>query len=97
MSRPLAAQPIPGIAATRGERRGPPEKDLDELEPDSGLVTAYVTVTSGKDKRAVPALTRSNFHVFEDDEEQKLEAFSVETGRSPSDSLWAATLRTSEV
>ena len=69
-----------GNRGARGERRGPPEKNLDELEPDSGLVTAYVTVTSGKDKRAVPALTRSNFHVFEDDEEQKLEAFSVESG-----------------
>jgi len=37
-------------------------------------------VTAGKDHRAVPALTRSNFHVFEDDVEQRLEAFSVESG-----------------
>jgi Ca-activated chloride channel homolog len=44
------------------------------------LVTAYVTVTAGKDHRAVPGLTRANFHVFEDNEEQKLEAFSVESG-----------------
>ena len=28
----------------------------------------------------MPGLTRSNFHVFEDDEEQKIEAFSVESG-----------------
>ena len=43
-------------------------------------MTAFVTVTAGKDNRAVPALTRANFHVFEDDVEQKLEAFSVEGG-----------------
>jgi Ca-activated chloride channel family protein len=70
----------PANAGNRGERRGPPERKPDELEPDNGLVTAYVTVTAGKDHRAVTGLARSNFHVFEDDEEQKLQAFSVESG-----------------
>ena len=67
-------------AGNRGQRRGPPERKQDELEPDNGLVTAYITVTAGKDHHAVPGLTRSNFHVFEDNEEQKLDAFSVESG-----------------
>jgi VWFA-related protein len=67
--------------AARGERRGQTQeqKQKEELEPDNGLVTAYVTVTT-KDHRAVPGLTRSNFQVFEDNVEQKLEAFSVESG-----------------
>ena len=69
-------------AANRGNRgnSGPPRRDVEDLEPDSGLVTAYITVTAGKDHRAVPALTRSNFKIFEDDVEQKLDAFSVENG-----------------
>ena len=61
--------------AQRGQRRGQPE----EIAPDNGLVTAYVTVTS-KDHRAVPGLTRSNFQVLEDGVEQEIEAFSVESG-----------------
>jgi len=77
--QPPRGAPNAGNRGARGERRGP-ERNQDELEPDNGLVTAYVTVTAGKDKRAVPGLTRSSFHVFEDDAEQKLEAFSVENG-----------------
>jgi len=67
--------------AARGERRGQTEeqKQKEELQPDNGLVTAYVMVTT-KDRRAVPGLMRSNFQVFEDNVEQKLEAFSVESG-----------------
>jgi Ca-activated chloride channel family protein len=42
------------------------------------MVTTYVTVTNSG--RSVPGLTRSNFHVFEDGEEQEIEAFSVEGG-----------------
>lgn len=65
--------------AARGERRGQQPDQKQELEPDNGLVTAYVTVTT-KDHRAVPGLIRSNFQVFEDNVEQKVEAFSVESG-----------------
>ena len=61
----------------RGERRG--QQQRDEVEPDNGLVTAYVTVT-GKDHRAVTGLGKSNFQILEDDVEQKIEAFSVESG-----------------
>ena len=63
----------------RGERRGQEQQKKEELEPDNGLVTAYVTVV-GKDHNAIPGLTRSNFQVLEDGVEQKIEAFSVEGG-----------------
>jgi Ca-activated chloride channel homolog len=64
-----------GQRGARGEQRGEPPK----LEPDDGLVTAYITVTD-RNQRAVPGLTRANFEVLEDDVEQKIEAFSVESG-----------------
>ena len=63
----------------RGERREENQRQKEELEPDNGLVTAFVTVT-GKDNASVPGLGRANFQVLEDDVEQKIEAFSVESG-----------------
>jgi Ca-activated chloride channel family protein len=63
----------------RGERRGERPDPNEILEPDNGLVTTYVTVT-GKDRRAVPGLTRANFQIFEDNVEQEIGAFSVENG-----------------
>lgn len=73
---PRGAQP----GANRGARgQTEQQKQKEELQPDSGLVTAYVTVTT-KDRKAVSGLTRGNFQVFEDNVEQKLEAFSVESG-----------------
>jgi len=64
----------PGQRGERGQRRG-----QEELTPDGGLVTAYVTVTT-RDHKPLSGLGRANFHVLEDDVEQQLEAFSVESG-----------------
>jgi hypothetical protein len=69
-----------GLPAGRG--RGPQEpqkKPQDDLDPNNGMVVAFVTVTA-KDHRSVPGLTQKNFLVTEDKDEQKIELFSVENG-----------------
>jgi len=65
---------VPG----RGRGQAPQKRPEDDLDPNNGLVVAYVTVTS-KDHRSVPGLTQKNFMVTEDKEEQKIELFSVES------------------
>jgi hypothetical protein len=68
-----------GAPGNRGANRGQGQRRGQELRPDNGMVTAFVTVV-GQDGRAVPGLTRSNFKILEDGVEQELAAFSVENG-----------------
>jgi hypothetical protein len=93
--REVPPLPHPSVASSRQEPAGrEPEayvvhrdnaenadkrRGQEELTPDGGLVTAYVTVTT-RDHKPLSGLGRANFHVLEDDVEQQLEAFSVESG-----------------
>ncbi|HLQ78739.1 MAG TPA: hypothetical protein VK210_15375 [Terriglobia bacterium] len=62
-----------------GRGRGQQQQRRDDLDPNNGMVMAFITVT-GKDHRAFPGLTKNNFKVTEDNAEQTIELFNVENG-----------------
>ena len=70
----------PAMPGGRGRGQQPPQKKQeDDLDPNNGMIVAYVTVTD-KEHRSVPGLKKENFQVTENNVEQSIELFSVESG-----------------
>jgi len=71
------AGPRAGGPRGRGPQN-PQKRPEDDLDPNNGMVVAFVTVTD-KNHRSIPGLSQKNFTVTEDNEDQKIELFSVDS------------------
>jgi hypothetical protein len=66
--------------------RGPAAPRIPVLDPD--LILSYVTVTAGN--VAAPRLAQKDFHLFEDNVEQKIDYFAVQDQPATVGILWGA-------
>jgi len=74
----LVAGLTPAAAANRQEEPGKqPAEQAPVIRTEVSLVNLFATVRD-KNKRIIPDLTQKDFHVFEDNQEQKIAFFSRE-------------------
>jgi len=77
---PRGAAPAPrGARGSTNRGNDQQKKEQELLDPHNGMVVAYITVTD-KDHLSIPGLKKENFKLTEDNVEQNIELFSVESG-----------------
>jgi len=79
MTPPRGSMPPPRGAGAMNRGNEQQKKEQELLDPHNGMVVAYITVTD-KEHLSIPYLKKDNFKITEDNVEQNIELFSVESG-----------------